>query len=426
MKIFSKKIISLIIFIFLVLALIIFINFQNPDKLKSFVNKYLWPYTPIKIQVILKTLYDKNYVNQFLNDYNVKFLPDTQFTKLDLRKHKLDFLTNSTGLYNKKTVRKSFYIELVDDDIWIIDNLGSIYSLTKDDNFKEESIVKNYDRILSNIKPYQILDTLIVDRKIYFSFVTKNDNCYRFNIFFSEINKKELNFKNFFTPTECMGSIIQGGRMQKYSHMKNEGLLFTIGDSSTPDFIGGDAQNNSSIYGKIIFKKFSNQDNFIIISKGHRNPQGLLVDDNNIISTEHGPRGGDEINKIAFGKNYGWPIASYGSSYSKKDLKYKKSHENHGFEEPIFSFVPSIGISEIIKIPEDFNENWKNNFLIASLNGHSLYRVKFSKDLKKILFYEKIFIGERIRDLKYDFNSKLILIALESKGNLGLIKNLSE
>ena len=68
----------------------------------------MWPYTPIKIQVILN-FYDKNYVNQFLNDYNVKFLPNTQFTKLDLRKHKLDFLTNSTGLYNKKTVRKSLY-----------------------------------------------------------------------------------------------------------------------------------------------------------------------------------------------------------------------------------------------------------------------------------------------------------------------------
>ena len=59
------------------------------------------------------------------------------------------------------------------------------------------SIVKNYDKILSNIKPHQILDTLIVDKKIYFSFVTKNDNCYRFNIYFSEINRKELNFKNF-------------------------------------------------------------------------------------------------------------------------------------------------------------------------------------------------------------------------------------
>ena len=83
MKVFSKKIISLIIFLFLILALIVFINFQNPDKLKSYVNKYLWPYTPIKIQVILKIFYDKNYVNQFLNDYNVKFLPNTQFIKLD-------------------------------------------------------------------------------------------------------------------------------------------------------------------------------------------------------------------------------------------------------------------------------------------------------------------------------------------------------
>ena len=131
---------------------------------------------------------------------------------------------------------------------------------------------------MDKIKPYQILDTLVVDNKIYFSFVTKKGDCYRFNIFFSEINKNVLNFKNFFTPSECMGSIIQGGRMQKYSHMKNEGILFTIGDSSTPDFIGGDAQNNNSIYGKIIFKEFSNQDNFTIISKGHRNPQGLFYD----------------------------------------------------------------------------------------------------------------------------------------------------
>lgn len=422
MKVFSKKIISLIIFLFLLLALIIFINVQNPDKLKSYVNKYLWPYTPIKFQVILKIFYDKKYVNQFLNDYNVKFLPNTQFIKLDLKKYNLDFLTNSTGIYNKKTVRKSFYIELVDDNVWIIDNIGSIYSLNKDDNFNDESVIENYDRILSNLKPYQILDTLIIDDKIYFSFVSKNDDCYKFNIFFSEINKNQLNFKNFFTPLECMGSIIQGGRMQKYSHMNKDGLLFTIGDSSTPDFIGGDAQNDSSIYGKIIFKEFSNQDDFTIISKGHRNPQGLFVDNNIVISTEHGPKGGDEINKIVFGKNYGWPIASYGSSYSKKDLKYKKSHEDYGFEEPIFSFVPSIGISEIIEIPENFNEYWKNNFLIASLNGHSLYRVKFSNDFKKVLFHEKIFIGERIRDLKYDFNSKLILIALESKGNLGLIK----
>ena len=52
-----------------------------------------------------------------------------------------------------------------------------------------------------------------------------------------------------------------------------------------------------------------------IFSLGHRTPQGLVVYDNNIIATEHGPKGGDEINKIEYKKNYGWPIVSYGSLY---------------------------------------------------------------------------------------------------------------
>ena len=66
-----------------------------------------------------------------------------------------------------------------------------------------------------------------------------------------------------------------------------------------------------------------------------------------IISTEHGPRGGDEINIINFGKNYGWPISSYGEPYnfenkSKEIYHYKKNHSNLGFEEPVFTYVPSM------------------------------------------------------------------------------------
>ena len=426
MKTSSKKIILAFILIFLILFLVIFIKFQDPIKLKFYVNKYLWPYTPIKIQVILKTFYDDKYTKNFLNDYNVKFLPDTQLTKLDFKKYELDFLTSSIGIYNKNTVRKSFYIELVESEVWIIDNIGSVYALDKSKNFKKETKIKNYRKIASNIKPYQILDTLIVENDIYFSFVSKTDDCFRLNIHYSKIGKDELNFKEFYSPSECMNSVIQGGRMQKYLHKNSQGLLFTVGDSSTPDSIGGDAQDDNSIFGKILFKEFTNNNSVIIVSKGHRNPQGLLVDKSNIISTEHGPRGGDEINKIELGGNYGWPIASYGGSYFGKNLKYKKSHKDNGFIEPIFSFVPSIGISEIIKIPESFSESWKNNFLITSLNGRSFYRIKFSDELDKILFSEQIFIGERIRDIKYDFNLELILIALESEGNLGLIRNLRD
>ena len=141
------------------------------------------------------------------------------------------------------------------------------------------------------------------------------------------------------------------------------------------------------------------------------------------MSTEHGPKGGDEINKIILGKNYGWPISSYGVSYANDDLKYYKSHLENNFQEPIFSFVPSIGISEIISLPNSFNTKWQNNFLISSLNGKSLYRVKFNDSFSKIFYKEKIFIGQRIRDLKYDSNLNIILLSLEDNGELGIIKS---
>ena len=159
----------------------------------------------------------------------------------------------------------------------------------------------------------------------------------------------------------------------------------------------------------------------LIYSKGHRNPQGLFVEGDLILSTEHGPRGGDEINKIEFNKNYGWPIASYGQKYKKTNEKnpYMMSHIEQGFEEPIYVFIPSIGISEIIKIPNDFLDSWKDNFIVTSLYKRSIYRIKFDDKYNKLLFAEEIFIGQRVRDVKY--HNKKIFLALESQGDLGIL-----
>ena len=99
--------------------------------------------------------------------------------------------------------------------------------------------------------------------------------------------------------------------------------------------------------------------------------------------------------------------------------EYLESHSINGFEEPIFSFIPSIGISEIIKIPDSFNKNWKNNFLVSSLNKKSLYRVKFEKNYSKINYFEEIYIGQRIRDIK--ILNKKIFLALENSGELGVL-----
>ena len=97
--------------------------------------------------------------------------------------------------------------------------------------------------------------------------------------------------------------------------------------------------------------------------------------------------------------------------FFKKRALTKKDHKKYGFIEPIYSFVPSIGISAIIKVPDSFDEYWQDNYLIASLYGNSIYRVKFDNKYTKILFSEKIFIGERIRDIK--FYKNLIILSFE-------------
>ena len=151
----------------------------------------------------------------------------------------------------------------------------------------------------------------------------------------------------------------------------------------------------------------------------------MYSDENIILATEHGPFAGDEINNIKRGASYGWPISSYGEDYSRGQSNeapnFKKSHKKYGYVEPIFSFVPAIGISEIIKLPNNFSEMWQDNFLVGSLNGMHLFRIKFDDDYEKIIYYEKIFIGDRIRDIIYDKESKDIFLSLELTGSLGVL-----
>ena len=102
------------------------------------------------------------------------------------------------------------------------------------------------------------------------------------------------------------------------------------------------------------------------------------------------------------------------------------SHEENNFEEPLFVFLPSIGISEVIILPDNFEQKWKNSALVSSLNGRSIYRVKFQNDkYEKVLYTEKIYIGERIRDIKYIEPINSIILALERTGSVGILKKLN-
>ncbi len=409
-----KKKKFLLISIITLFLFIIFFTILNKNKIYEVFFRYFF-----KLPDPVKSLYmissGKRSFSNLFNDYNVKFLPETQLIKIDFKRKKLNI--------KQKRSRNSFYLENFENEVFIITKKGSFFK-SNIDNFNNKNKKLNYSLIKTNVKFKNILDTLIIKNKIFVSTTHSNNECKTLKIYFADIDK-ELNFSIFKKFLECGKTSLGSGRMQKYLFNGDEGILISTSDSfqDEPD---NRPQEDSSIFGKILFINLETRKH-IIFSKGHRDLQGLYVKDNLIISTEHGPRGGDEINIISFKGNYGWPIASYGNSYNSKKnkRKYLKSHIENGFIEPIHVFVPSIGISEIIILPNNFEEKWKNNALVASLNDRSIYRVKFQSDkFNKILYLEKIFIGERIRDIKYIEKINAIIIALERTGDIGVLKKI--
>jgi glucose/arabinose dehydrogenase len=113
-----------------------------------------------------------------------------------------------------------------------------------------------------------------------------------------------------------------------------------------------------------------------IWSYGHRNPQGLFFNNytQQLWAIEHGPRGGDEINLIAAGKNYGWPIISYGMEYYR-EVPVGQGTEQIGMEQPIKRFVPSIAPSSIIQYTGVLFPEWHNNLLAGALKLQHLNRI---------------------------------------------------
>jgi hypothetical protein len=375
---------------------------------------------------------NKNYLNRYYNDYNDEFLPETQNNILDLNLIKLNFIRTLQLEFLKNEPDGnnllSFFIEFYEEDkLLIVDSRANIFIL---DDFDKKQIfeIDNVTHLKSDLskKVDRVLDSHLFENKLFISFESREkDKCKNFMIYVADINKEIIEFDKFYEDKSCK-TILNSGRMQDYVIDGREGLLFAA-SAAIYDKPNTEPQDENSNFGKILFKDFKTNE-VSIISKGHRLILGLWVnEDNSIIATENGPRGGDEINKIILGGNYGWPLASYGrrydSDYEDNPLNYKQDHESNGYIEPIFTFIPSIGISEIIKIPNEFIRNWIDNYLIASLNKRALFRVKLNKDKDKLLFYEEIYIGSRIRDLKYSKRTKSILLALEDRGVLGILKS---
>jgi glucose/arabinose dehydrogenase len=135
------------------------------------------------------------------------------------------------------------------------------------------------------------------------------------------------------------------------------------------------------------------------LTAGLRNPQGLhWSKDGHVWLTDHGPRGGDELNLLRAGANYGWPAVTYGTAYSRFIWPPARQPGRHeGFEPPIHAWVPTVGISQLVQLEGDEWARWQGDLLILSLNGHTLYRTRLEDD--RVVFAEPIPLGHRLRDI---------------------------
>ena len=441
---------------------------QKDSNLKSLLNteqkelikKYIFPYKFIsqlqqKISQQQKTIsklkksqlseYDliikELYFKESGRDIKIIKKEDTKLSdNLTLKKYTLTSGFYS-GIWNISP--GSGYFDFYEDNIFVVSSRGVLA-------FKRniEDVKENFKQIKNNIndfvgmrqivetreklRKFSIRDMLIINNKIFISFVDEiKKDCWNTSIIYSDIDYKNIKFERLFTPKNCVHSIDNidkeftagqsGGRIVSFD---DKNILFSIGDYRSRHL----AQNIKSVNGKIIKINIDNN-NYEIISMGHRNPQGLYFDKENkfILETEHGPQGGDEINLIDVHQisdekiqNFGWAISSagehYGGKVEKNKKKYQKyplykSHTEHGFIEPLKSFVPSIGISNIVKIGQ-------NKYVVSSMKDKSLYFFNLNEK-KQIINLNRLEVFERIRDLR--FNNNQLFLFMENTASIGVI-----
>ena len=199
---------------------------------------------------------------------------------------------------------------------------------------------------------------------------------------------------------------------------KNESILITIG---TPvhysEEISKLAQSEDSIFGKIISINKNSLRNYQtgnidydIYTMGHRNPQGLIKFENSIFSLEHGPQGGDELNKIVEGRNYGWPITSLGTRYND-GKSYPKTFSIETYQEPFYAFLPAVAPSALNVCPDNLSNYYKpyKCLMGLSLRERSILIFILDKNKSKVIIFEKINLGGRLRHFGTDKTGELFV-----------------
>ena len=212
-----------------------------------------------------------------------------------------------------------------------------------------------------------------------------------------------------------------------------DGFLFiTVGERQVPatgDLEAHPAQDVSNHHGTIIRLhddgRVPDDNPFVgqagklpeIWSYGHRNPQGLAIhpETGDVWITEHGPQGGDELNLIQPGSNYGWPVVGYGVNY-RSGLAIHEGTQRAGMESPVHFWVPSIATSGLAFYTGDRFPDWRGNLLVGGLAGERVDRLTMSPDGKSVLRKETILQGMgRVRDVR-EGPDGYVYVSIEDRG----------
>ncbi len=173
----------------------------------------------------------------------------------------------------------------------------------------------------------------------------------------------------------------------------------------------------NTYFGKVISINLSNNNEIKKISVGHRNPTGLYFDSasSTLFASEFGPEGGDEINIISKGNDYGYPDTSFGRIYDELNpgvkTQYPLSYEKYTkFAIPLIAYVPSINPVQLFKLSKDSKfVDWRGNLFVGCLSGKILRIVLNEKKTGvTVILSEELEIGARVRDLTEISNSSLL------------------
>jgi hypothetical protein len=250
------------------------------------------------------------------------------------------------------------------------------------------------------------------DAFFYLGLRSKNDK----ECFFTSIVNVSKNFEVFRGPCIPNPEAVDFNGSGGGNAILNDQLYFALG---APSVNGVEterlAQDMTSPYGKVLVfqeEQLLNQPPdkfaFTIFSSGHRNMQGMVNAGGSLYGVEHGPKGGDEINLLVEGGDYGWPKFSLGSTYSYGRIQFQGTpYDTVGADpyiNPLFSFIPSVATSDITNCPKALQRRYDplRCILLSSLRATSIFVVLVEETANRVVSVERINIGMRVREFSKD------------------------